>query len=1058
MVADARLAPDVAVNAPQQLIDALADRYRIERELGQGGMATVYLAQDLRHERQVAVKVLRPDLAATLGSDRFLREIRIAAQLQHPHILPLLDSGDSAGFLYYVMPFVDGQSLRDRLDRVGELPVNEAVKLLCEIVDALALAHQRGVVHRDIKPDNIMLSGRHALVMDFGVAKAVSEATGRNQLTTAGVALGTPAYMAPEQAAGDPHLDQRVDIYAVGVMAYELLTGRTPFMGHTPQQMLAAHVTEAPEPVSRHRATIPAPLEQVVMRCLAKRPADRFQTAEELLGALEPLVGTSGGTTPTSTAPYTAATPAAAPWAAHPVRIGVLFVLVSVVVLGLVWFLTLKLGLPDWVPWIALVLLALGLPIMLITGITERKRVRAAASGRTTISGAVPLQHWFTWKRALLGGAAAFALLGIGTAVYTAMRVMGIGPVGTLVASGKLSARDPLIVADFVNHTPDSTLAGTLTEAFRIDLGQSPLVKMLSADQIHAALGRMNRPTDTPVDATVARELAQREGGKAVVVGDISPIGGGYLLSAKLISAGDGSELVALRETADAPSQLLPALDRLSKHMRERIGESLRSIRAGAPLEQVTTPSLEALRLYTEAERVFEGGDDSRSMDLLRQAVRVDSGFAMAWRKLAVLLNNNRQSPTEIIEASTKAYEHRDRLPEIERYQTVAWYHFAVDYDLDKTMGAERSIIELDPTNNIALHNLGVDYGVKRDWKDAEKQARLAIASLPALVSYQLLAIGQLGEGDSAGFQATLDTMAHKYAGSATMPLVRGSLEFVAGRYDTAATLLGRAAASSDPTLSNNANLSLAALRQTRGQLEAATQARRAIMDQSLRSGDRGLYLWTATQVARSLVLLRSDTAGAQQAIETALRTVPLDSVAPLNRPYLPLASTYAMLGNPDEAARLLAEYKSVTPAGIQRRDAWGVGEAAGLVALARRRPQEAIPALQTGYDQSGCNRCAFNLIGRAYEMENQPDSALAAYQRLVTDPTGLAGALSMPWTLAPSLKRLGELYEEKGDKAHALEYYGRFADLWKNADPELQPIVRDVKQRMAKLSGEPAT
>jgi serine/threonine protein kinase len=202
-----------------RLKEALAGRYAVLRELGGGGMAMVYVAEDLKHHRKVAVKVLRPELAAALGHERFTREIEIAAQLQHPHILPLLDSGEADGFLYYVMPYVDGDSLRDRLVRQGELPVPEAVKLLCEIVDALAYAHAHGVVHRDIKPDNVMLSGRHALVMDFGVAKAVSEATGRQSLTTAGVALGTPAYMAPEQASADPHLDHRVDIYAVGAMA-----------------------------------------------------------------------------------------------------------------------------------------------------------------------------------------------------------------------------------------------------------------------------------------------------------------------------------------------------------------------------------------------------------------------------------------------------------------------------------------------------------------------------------------------------------------------------------------------------------------------------------------------------------------------------------------------------------------------------------------------------------------------------------------------------------------------------------------------------------------------
>ena len=292
---------------PQQTLkDALADRYRIERELGAGGMATVHLAHDLKHEREVAIKVLREELTASLGAGRFLREIKIAAQLQHPHILPLLDSGEAGGFLFFVMPYIKGQSLRERLEREGELPVHEAVRLLTEVVDALVEAHEHGVVHRDIKPDNVMLSGRHALVTDFGVAKAISEATGRNTVTTLGIAVGTPTYMSPEQAAADPHVDHRSDIYSVGVMAYEMLSGRPPFTGHTPQQVLAAHVTEAPDSVSKRRPAIPAALEAVVMRCLAKRPADRFQTAAELHAVLEQLATPSGGLTPTETRPFSA--------------------------------------------------------------------------------------------------------------------------------------------------------------------------------------------------------------------------------------------------------------------------------------------------------------------------------------------------------------------------------------------------------------------------------------------------------------------------------------------------------------------------------------------------------------------------------------------------------------------------------------------------------------------------------------------------------------------------------------------------------------------------------
>jgi serine/threonine protein kinase len=255
-----------------RLTAALADRYTIEREIGAGGMATVYLAEDLKHHRKVAVKVLRPELAAALGPDRFLQEIEIAAQLHDPHILPLYDSGDADGFLFYVMPYEEGQSLREKLAMEGELPVVEAVRIVRDIVDALSHAHQRKVIHRDIKPDNVMLSDRHALVTDFGVAKAVSEATGREQLTTAGLALGTPAYMAPEQATADPHVDHRADIYAVGAVAYELLTGRPPFLGSNAQMVLAAHVADTPDPVTKYRESVPPALEQLVMKCLEKNP------------------------------------------------------------------------------------------------------------------------------------------------------------------------------------------------------------------------------------------------------------------------------------------------------------------------------------------------------------------------------------------------------------------------------------------------------------------------------------------------------------------------------------------------------------------------------------------------------------------------------------------------------------------------------------------------------------------------------------------------------------------------------------------------------------------
>jgi len=278
---------------------ALGAGYRLESELGGGGMSRVFAALEVELGRRVVIKVLPPEMAAGVNAERFRREIQLAAQLQHPHIVPLLNAASRGDLAYYTMPLVEGQSLRVKLTREGELPVGDAVRILRDVADALAYAHAHGVVHRDIKPDNVLLSGRHAMVTDFGVAKAVSAASGSSGATSLGVALGTPAYMAPEQAAADPGVDHRADIYALGAVAYEMLTRRPPFSAPTPQAVLAAQVTQAPEPVSAHRAAVPAALAELVMRCLEKRPADRWQSAEEMRAVLETLATPSGGSAPT---------------------------------------------------------------------------------------------------------------------------------------------------------------------------------------------------------------------------------------------------------------------------------------------------------------------------------------------------------------------------------------------------------------------------------------------------------------------------------------------------------------------------------------------------------------------------------------------------------------------------------------------------------------------------------------------------------------------------------------------------------------------------------------
>ena len=318
-----------------RLSAALAGRYRIERELGQGGMATVYLAEDLKHDRKVAIKVLHEDLGATLGPERFLAEIKTTARLQHPHVLPLLDSGSTdvadgkGGLLYYVMPFVEGESLRDRLDREKQLPIDDALRIAREVGDALGMAHGHGIIHRDIKPENILLQGGHALVADFGIALAVQHAGGQ-RMTQTGLSLGTPQYMSPEQAMGEKSVDARADIYALGAVLYEMLVGEPPFTGATVQAIVAKVLTSEPEPPTTMRKTIPPHVEDAVLTALAKLPADRFADVKAFMAALSGGQ-TSGARTQAARAAKTTSGIARG-WAVAGIAVGVL----AGVVIG--WF------------------------------------------------------------------------------------------------------------------------------------------------------------------------------------------------------------------------------------------------------------------------------------------------------------------------------------------------------------------------------------------------------------------------------------------------------------------------------------------------------------------------------------------------------------------------------------------------------------------------------------------------------------------------------------------------------------------------------------------------
>ncbi len=1019
-----------------KLTTALADRYRVARELGAGGMATVYLAEDLKHHRQVAVKVLRPELASAMGPERFTREIEIAARLQHPHILAVYDSGEADGLLYYVMPFVEGESLAGRIARDGALPTEVAVRVLREVADALGYAHQRGLIHRDIKPDNILLSGQHALVADFGIARAAHDAAGE-RLTATGLALGTPSYMAPEQASGE-QLDQRADLYALGVVAYEMLAGEPPFRGSTAQMVVSAHLTETPTDITKHRPSLPPALGALVMRCLAKHPADRPQTADEVLRALDLMASPSGDFAPTGV------TPSEMPPAPSTQRVAILFAAASLLILGAAYGLMIALGLPDWVVPAAAVLLVVGLPIVLATSRLESRRAEGSEGHRL-----------FNWRRALRGGAMAFGGLAVAVAAYMGMRALGIGPVGTLVASGVLEEHPRVILADFADRSNDASLATAVTEAFRVDLGQSPAIELVQAAALADAFTRMESELPRSLSEDLAREVAVREGVKAVIAGEINAAGGSYIISARIVDASSGDVLIPLRETASDSTQIVPAVDRLSRKIRERVGESLRTIRGSPTLERVTTTSLPALRKYTQARRATDEGDIDRGIALFKEAIALDSTFAGAYRGLATTLSNLGIDRALGADARERAFRFRDRLTERERLWTEGSYYM-LGGDLERSRTAYQALLEsgLETDSAPLLNNLGVVNILARRGEEALSYYRRAYNLEPdrRQAAFNMVAtsvdLGRLDEAREVA--ARFDSLRPgNITGAANAYLIAWG----AREYDSAAAALERVAAAGGSTVSTfvvNNRLGLAGLRGNPSRMEQVLRQRAQQASEGLQAPE---YIRAVSWVATYEAVVQGRPEDAIARMEAALSDFPLDNYEPLDRPYIELAGFYARAGHPARARQLLGAFEREVPRQLQGSVRPQFRLAKAYVSLAEGRTQVAIGEFREA-DIAMCKICTLPGLSQAWQEVGNEDSVLAILERYVTMPED-DRMTSDPLELAGAYSKLGELYEARGNKTRALEYNGKFLDLWKDADPEFAPILERVRERQRRLTAE---
>jgi len=1030
---------------------ALGSTYHVERELGGGGMSRVFLAEEVALRRMVVVKVLPPEMSAGVSAERFRREIQLAASLQHPHIVPLLTAGSADDLLYYVMPFIAGESLRARLSRQRELPVSETVHILRDVLDALAAAHEHGVVHRDIKPDNVLLSGRHAVVTDFGVAKAVSESAKASNLTSMGVALGTPAYMAPEQAAADPNVDHRADLYAVGVLAYEMLCGRPPFATLSPQEMLVAHVTQAPEPCTVHRPTVPEALNALVMQCLAKKAADRPQSAEELIGALSAMATPSGGMAPTGATTVSSGTRDAI--VQHgPLRVAVLSVTGALALAGLVWVAVRFVGLPLWVKTASAVILVIGVPVFFITGRAERRRLIERTTGRVMPSGAEGVRRHFTWKRAVVGGGVAFALLAVLTGAYMAMRVLGIGPVGTLMGKGLLHARDSVLVADFENRTTDSTLGHTVTELIRLDLEQSEAVSLYQPEAVRDALARMRKPATTPLTEEVAREMARRENLKAIVTGEIASVGGEFVVSVRLLAAGSGDVLAARRETAGSQQELLGAVDRLSAGLRERVGESLRSIQAELPIGTATTASFEALQAYLQGSRANAVGETRRALTLLRQAVALDSTFAEAYRKLGIIFSNNGFPRDSTVRAFTRAYALRGRLPDVDRLLVAAGYHYYVTEDRDSAAAAYRSVLDRRPDHAIALQNLAFQYRRTRRFVEAESLYAVLCKTVGRWGCLNVaIALEYEGKFDEA--ERALDRRDATQPGQPA-PYARAQLALARGHYDEAEHIVDGAYERSQA-------------RGNEGIAEAEWwAAQMAWLHGHRRDGDRHRLAWSrasrtitpswwpealnlASWALQDAAWYGQDTRHADEAYANALLQTSLADRTPSNRGYPSRVWLFAWVGDTasarDAYRRYLAEVHDVGPRTRRQNLRWMVGN----LALAAQRWQEGIDSLRA-WERDTENPLNLVTVAWAYDRAGQADSAAALYRQFLEKPSAFPADF-LGW-VPRVLRRLGELEEARGDKTVAKAHYQRFVDLWAAADLEFQPLVREIRGRIARL------
>ena len=937
--------PPAAVDlapSPPSLQIALGERYQVVREIGSGSSARVYLAEDRKLRREVAIKVLRPTLAGLGQAAKFEAEILVAARLNHPHVVPLLDAGEAAGLLFYVMPHVAGETLREKLGRSGRLPVPEALAIARDVADALRYAHGRGFVHRDIKPENILLADGHALVTDFGIARVLTATPGPGE---GGSGSGTPMYASPEQVDGTSPEDGRGDIYSLGCVLYELLAGRPPFEAATISGILNQHRETPPPSLINVRPEVPAVIASLVTRAMAKRPMDRPADAAAFLAALRD-------------APDPGARPSA--------------------------------GQGRW---------------RLVAGLTVAALVSAGS-----------------WWR------------------------LADHPIAP-------SDRPELLLAS-VDAGLDSGLGRAMELAMSTDLLGSPAYRLVSPQRIAAAQRRMGRAPDAFLGDSAARELAEREGIPLIATITARPLAGKFVVAAK-VAGPDGTVFGAALAIADSQPLVAAAMDTISRFIRRLAGEGKASVASRPPLQQVTTASLPALRLYSESMRPGPDVDPlPAAVRLLEEAIRLDTTFAMAYRRLAGQYWLHRRFD-EGRKALHLAERYRDRLTYIEQQFVDADLAIQVRFDTLGRRQALDRILALDPDNAVALRaRASYELYYQRPVEARPFLDRaLRLDSLSA-ASWEILFGVRLIAGDTAGARAVIEPWISTPRYVNGVPSFLSMLAWRTGELAHYQRRLDSTLAAHPPDPDN---------------FEEATRIRAVTTFLAGRHVE-GTRLWDAHAAAyapgRAAQVLASspfrraqcdalfggDLAATASYLTQAESAFDLRSLPPDERAgtVMYLAGAWAYAGHPARARALLLQWwprtAELAPFIVATR--WMMDahilEAGGH--------DDAVLALGRAHLRSPLTVQLALPMSWAFQRKGEIDSAITYGELYATRFT--YPFLTADWSCAEQMlhMRLGTLYLQKGLRRKAAEHFRRVVRMWEDPDPSLRPFVDQARASLGLL------